>query len=267
MPPWCASRIVAMRRLTICWATFRVTSGSSGALARPTIAASCSVKSSVRSRTKRDDSQRDSKTSIVALWSWPPRSSARITSPSAMASRPWTDGPDDDRVARHRRGQRAPSASALQPARSRLQHAPDLEPLPDAAHADERPRELRRGARRRILVLVVSAGLLEAQAMKALRRPHARGQPRRISDEETESNRPVLLLEQRRLVGDRQQVLERLGIGQGPPVGIARSRVRQRPRALASARARTRRADRGRRASSQSSDQVGPRLSFLTGVL
>ena len=55
------------------------------------------------------------------------------------------DGPNDDRVARHGRRQGSASARALQPARSRLQHPPDLEvPLHDA-HADERPRELRRG--------------------------------------------------------------------------------------------------------------------------
>ena len=166
--------------------------------------------------------------SIDELWSWPPRSSARITSPSATARRPGPTARTTTASLGHRRRQRPSPARALQPARAGLQHAPDLEAAAHAADADERARELRGGSQPPDLVLVVPARLPEAQAVKPLRRSGARRQPSRVADEETEADRPILLLEERRLVRDRQQVLERFGLGQRAVVGIARSGVGQR---------------------------------------
>ncbi len=86
-------------------------------------------------------------------------------------------------------------------------------------------------------MLVEPARRVEAQAVKPVRGPHPLRQPRRIADEQPEADRPVFLLKERRLVRDRQQVLERGGLGQVAVARVAGPRIVER-RELLPARAR-----------------------------
>ncbi len=143
---------------------------------------------------------------------------------------PRTDRAHDDGVARHGGGQGTPAARALEPARPRLEHPPDFErPGLRVAHADERAGELRGRREPPDLVLVEPPRLVEAQAVQPLGRTDVGREPRRVAHEEPEAHRALLLLEEGRLVGHRDEVLELRRVGQLAAVRVARARVAHGP--------------------------------------
>ncbi len=64
--------------------------------------------------------------------------------------------------------------------------------------------------------------------MEPLRRPDVGREPPRFADEEPEANGTFFFLQQRRLIRDREQVLERRLVGQDGVARIARPRIRER---------------------------------------